>query len=622
MKKVTIYVLILVMVFIVGCQPVKDKENQETTTESNQQVEEITTEEITSYPEEIIETTEETSQQVGNDLEDNESVIAPFELVEGAVFEQNIAYDEYKDTVFDIFYMPDNEQPSGAVLYIHGGGFMAGDKGSVYEDLGETINELLSENIAFISINYRLLQLGNNDGLLRSLEDSMYALQTLKYRSDDFNLDKDKFVLSGTSAGAGTSLWIGLHDDMLDESSTDPIKKESTRVKGIAVYETQASYDLKYWETVFWEYGFRLEEYTKQNPMFSPMINMFYGEIDINGTDTESIEKINDLNMCLLFSEDDPDIWANNTTIEQVYPTDLNILFHHPNHVRSLQEAAISSDVRVVAYYSDYMDPSQETYVEFIHRVIEDEELEPINLVSESHSVGKTSPNGEYIAYISPYDFELNGSLWLYNTETGENQKVVDLDSTYDETIRNIEWIDDNSIYYIKGFALGTVSLGGELYAYDLNTEESMLMKRIQDDKEIIDVNVEGETVTLSMITFDEDYMSYTTDFQEYQVNELPLEEVFINEDRNNGQFMIETYEPIYNIKLIMVYWNEEEGRLEDGKILYEMESAEKQIIVVDSILPEGAPQEKLIWEDAAGNLYAIDIAYNGRTGNHYFLIN
>ena len=50
---------------------------------------------------------------------------------------------------------------------------------------------------------------------------------------------------TGGSAGACTSLWLALHDDLADPESNDPIARESTRLTCAAVIGAQTSLDPK-----------------------------------------------------------------------------------------------------------------------------------------------------------------------------------------------------------------------------------------------------------------------------------------------------------------------------------------------------------------------------------------
>jgi len=127
-----------------------------------------------------------------------------------AEFLSNISYNIFDETNFDI-WLPSSKTPTGLIIYFHGGGFTSGDKTVVYKndkwDFPTEIRTLLSNKIAFASVNYRLLnQTGENEGILKCFNDAKRALQFIKHNAETYNIDKEKIVLSGTSAGAGTAL--------------------------------------------------------------------------------------------------------------------------------------------------------------------------------------------------------------------------------------------------------------------------------------------------------------------------------------------------------------------------------------------------------------------------------
>ena len=130
------------------------------------------------------------------------STISPISLVDASVsFYQDISYGSDARNVFD-FYAPDSESPTALAIYIHGGGFVVGDKGGSYNDanFGSFVDALLTQNIAFASINYRLLGLGETEGVLKSLGDSKRALQYIRLHASDLNIDKEEVILIGGSA--------------------------------------------------------------------------------------------------------------------------------------------------------------------------------------------------------------------------------------------------------------------------------------------------------------------------------------------------------------------------------------------------------------------------------------
>ncbi|HQI05130.1 MAG TPA: alpha/beta hydrolase [bacterium] len=166
-----------------------------------------------------------------------------------ARFHADIAYGDKQLNTFDIF-IARTKEPAPLVIYIHGGGFTMEDKSDAYEAGGPfVIRSLLENGISFASVNYQLLEQNDKDGVIKPLNDCKRALQFIRSEAEVFNIDKERIVSYGFSAGAGASLWIGFNDDMADPESEDPVLRESTRLKGVAALETQATYDIVRWET-------------------------------------------------------------------------------------------------------------------------------------------------------------------------------------------------------------------------------------------------------------------------------------------------------------------------------------------------------------------------------------
>jgi len=67
----------------------------------------------------------------------------------------------------------------------------------------------------------------------------------------------DRVAYRGDSAGASTSLWLGLADIRSDPASEDPVEQASTRVRAIVGFEVQSTYDLIRWaDDLYAEFGY------------------------------------------------------------------------------------------------------------------------------------------------------------------------------------------------------------------------------------------------------------------------------------------------------------------------------------------------------------------------------
>ena len=77
------------------------------------------------------------------------------------------------------------------------------------------------------------------------LEDAARAVQFLRSKAGEWNLDKTRIGATGGSAGACSSLWLAFHDDMAKPDSSDPVARESTRLTCAAVSGAQTALDPK-----------------------------------------------------------------------------------------------------------------------------------------------------------------------------------------------------------------------------------------------------------------------------------------------------------------------------------------------------------------------------------------
>jgi acetyl esterase/lipase len=165
--------------------------------------------------------------------------------VEPAPTQANVAYGEHPRQVLD-FWKADATSPTGVLFFIHGGGWVNGDKSNVANN---GLKECLAAGISVVSINYRFVTQAQEAGVKPPVEwplhDAARALQFVRSKADEWNLDKKRIGASGGSAGACTSLWLAFHDDLAKPDSSDAVARESTRLACAAVIGAQTSLDPK-----------------------------------------------------------------------------------------------------------------------------------------------------------------------------------------------------------------------------------------------------------------------------------------------------------------------------------------------------------------------------------------
>jgi acetyl esterase/lipase len=177
------------------------------------------------------------------------AVLCLLGVVHGGSTQAQLASEQVEQppTHADLRYGPDERQaldfwaaagdgPRPLVVIIHGGGWINGDKRLKRPPLAP----FLDRGISVAAINYRLAP---SHPLPAPVYDAARAIQFLRWKGETLGIDPDRIGLTGTSAGACTSMWLLLHDDLADPAAADPVLRASTRVRAAAVSVGQTSID-------------------------------------------------------------------------------------------------------------------------------------------------------------------------------------------------------------------------------------------------------------------------------------------------------------------------------------------------------------------------------------------
>jgi acetyl esterase/lipase len=155
-----------------------------------------------------------------------------------------LKYGEHPRNVID-FWQAISDKPTPVILFIHGGGWMNGSKETIDRCLNVPV--LLDAGISVAAINYRLIPQATAEGMsppvTGPLRDAARAVQFIRSKAGEWNIDPQRLGLCGSSAGACSSLWLAFHDDLADPGSGDPIARLSTRPQHAAVLRAQTTLD-------------------------------------------------------------------------------------------------------------------------------------------------------------------------------------------------------------------------------------------------------------------------------------------------------------------------------------------------------------------------------------------
>ena len=153
----------------------------------------------------------------------------------------NVAYGSHPKQVLD-FWKAESSKPTPLVFYIHGGGWVNGTKNKA-----GGVADYLKAGISVVSVEYRFIGEATKDGVVPPvkgpLHDAARALQFVRSKAGEWNIDKARIGATGGSAGACSSLWLAFHDDLADPKSSDPVARESTRLWCAAVVVAQTTLD-------------------------------------------------------------------------------------------------------------------------------------------------------------------------------------------------------------------------------------------------------------------------------------------------------------------------------------------------------------------------------------------
>lgn len=98
-------------------------------------------------------------------------------------------------------YRPSTDSPAPTIVWVHGGAWRSGSKDSV------PIRKLVASGYAIASVDYRLSPVARFPA---QVIDMRQAIQFLKSHAMQYELDPDRFVIAGASAGGHLAALVGV----------------------------------------------------------------------------------------------------------------------------------------------------------------------------------------------------------------------------------------------------------------------------------------------------------------------------------------------------------------------------------------------------------------------------
>jgi len=269
----------------------------------------------------------------------------------------NVSYGPHERNVMDL-YLAKSDTPTPIYVFVHGGGFRSGDKSNIPQEL---LGEFLQAGISVAAINYRL---SGTDPYPAAMEDCVRALQTLRYRAREWNLDPNRVAAGGGSAGGGITFWIGFRPDLADSQSVDPVRRQSTRLTCIASWNTQTSYDPNFIRTII------------AGPAYAhPALQEFF-RVTLEEFDTPRAKKMFvEASAMNYVSKDSPPVflWYSTPNLPMTRDLTMNQGIHHPRFGEILKEKMDKMGVEcVLRLREDLLDLQPEDMrTSFFHELVD-----------------------------------------------------------------------------------------------------------------------------------------------------------------------------------------------------------------------------------------------------------
>lgn len=156
--------------------------------------------------------------------------------VEDVVTRNNVRYRDGSSAAwtFDLAMPPNSTgKPRPAIVVIHGGGWIEGDKSSFSqaEKLPPgNIRDFAAQGFVAVTVNYRL---SAEAPFPAAVHDCKNVVRYLRAHAADYAIDLERIGVWGNSAGGHLALMLAMTEDVLELEGDGPYRDQSSRVQAV-----------------------------------------------------------------------------------------------------------------------------------------------------------------------------------------------------------------------------------------------------------------------------------------------------------------------------------------------------------------------------------------------------
>ena len=139
----------------------------------------------------------------------------------------------FRPVQLDLYYVPDNHAAKPAVIWVHGGAFSGGNSRMSISSFGpfdKVLAQLAARGYVVVGANYRL---SGEATFPTAVLDIKTAVQWLRANASKYDIDPDRIVLWGESAGAYLAVEAGITCGVKELEANGPNAKQSSCVQAV-----------------------------------------------------------------------------------------------------------------------------------------------------------------------------------------------------------------------------------------------------------------------------------------------------------------------------------------------------------------------------------------------------